>query len=80
MITEVTGEVRLDGRSLASDAVWQVLAPATDLAIVFRESRYVKRGARNVTVAGAYRAFVADSQMQGGWFSHARCHSRSSRQ
>lgn len=68
VITEVRGQIRLDGRSLANDAAWPI-APTSDLAVTFHEPRFIKRGVRPVTLDGTYRAYVADSRMWGGWFS-----------
>jgi hypothetical protein len=70
-VTEIEGTL-LDLSNVDSDphlAAIARAAPAVDAAVVFREVREIRSGARPVSRDGEYRAIVAGPRMSGFWIS-----------
>jgi hypothetical protein len=71
--TAVEGSI-IDLQTIAADERWSSLGderPA-GCAIVFREVKYRKQGARKISFKGEYLAYLSERDMAGGWFSGTR--------
>ena len=66
-VTEINGTIVRDGATFLDDARWRALGEPSDIGLVFREIRVIRRG-RQIDLDGEYLAFVDGDQLRGGWF------------
>jgi hypothetical protein len=72
--TAISGEIVTTGTT--GDPIWAQLDGGSlvpgRMAITFRETGYLARGARPIDFQGDYRALVTENEMKGAWFSGTR--------